>query len=114
MFSEYRQVLWTTEVFGVPKFYWTIRLINCPSSKEKKYAHYLAEASWAGARIIQGQTTPQAQDLYELLISTFSDDKGQLCNLENLRKHAGLSEGEWEELLQYTAQVSICHLISSV
>jgi hypothetical protein len=25
-----------------------------PSSKEKKYAHYLGVASWAGARIIQG------------------------------------------------------------
>ncbi|KIM87068.1 hypothetical protein PILCRDRAFT_815526 [Piloderma croceum F 1598] len=75
------------------------------SSKEKKYTHYLAEASWAGARIIQGQTTPQAQDIYDLLISIFSDDKGQLCNLETLREHAGLSEREWEELLQYTAQV---------
>lgn len=27
-----------------------------PSGKEKKYAHYLGEASWAGARIIQGRS----------------------------------------------------------
>jgi dipeptidyl-peptidase-3 len=75
------------------------------STKEKKYAHYLAEASWAGARIIQGQQTPHAQDLYSLLISTFSDDKGKLCNLEALRKRADFSTEEWEDLLQYTTQV---------
>jgi len=74
------------------------------SSKEKKYAHYLSEASWAGARIIQGQWTPQAQKLYDLLILTFSD-KGKLGNLEALQKNAGLGEEEWEDLLQYTTQV---------
>jgi dipeptidyl-peptidase-3 len=77
------------------------------SSKEKKYAHYLSEASWAGARIIQGQQTPQAQDLYDLLISTFSDGKGKLCDLEALRAHADLGEEEWKDLLEYTIQVGI-------
>ncbi|THH01420.1 hypothetical protein EW026_g1264 [Hermanssonia centrifuga] len=50
------------------------------SSKEKKYAHYIAQASWAGARIIQGQLTPQAQKLYDLLILTFSN-QGKLADL---------------------------------
>ena len=84
-------------------------LTDVPSSNEKKYAHYLAEASWAGARIIQGQQTPQAQDLYDLLISTFSTDQGKPCNLEALREQAGLSENAWEDLLQYTTQVRIWH-----
>jgi hypothetical protein len=85
-------------------------LTNRLSSKEKKYAHYLAEASWAGARIIQGQQTPQAQELYNLLMSTFSSEQGKLCNMEVLREHAGLSTDEWEDLMQYTTQVRIGYL----
>ena len=107
MFTGRKQVLCTAQVFGVPQLFCSHLLIHCLSPKEKKYAHYLAEASWAGARIIQGQQTPHAQDLYSLLISTFSDDKGKLCNLEALRKRADFSTEEWEDLLQYTTQVRI-------
>ncbi|KZT68119.1 dipeptidyl-peptidase III [Daedalea quercina L-15889] len=74
------------------------------TSKEKKYAHYVGEASWAGARIIQGQWTPQAQKLYDLLILTFSD-KGRLADVPGLQQKAALSSEEWEDLLQYTSQV---------
>ncbi|KZP31688.1 aflatoxin-detoxifizyme [Athelia psychrophila] len=74
------------------------------SSKEKKYAHYLAQAAWAGARVIQGQWTPQAQNLYDLLILTFSDH-GKPVDLAALQKKAGLTDEEWEDLLQYTTQV---------
>ena len=94
-------------MFGVSKHFWPLLLTDSSSSKEKKYAHYLAEACWAGARIIQGQQTPQAQDIYNLLILIFSDGKEKLCNLETLREHAGISADEWEDLLQYTAQVRI-------
>ncbi|KAF8201843.1 aflatoxin-detoxifizyme [Pholiota molesta] len=75
------------------------------SDKEKKYAHFLGLASWAGARIIQGQWTPQAQELYDLLILTFSDGKGGLADLDVLQTSAGLTSSEWEDLLQYTTQV---------
>lgn len=73
-------------------------------SKEKKYAHYVGQASWAGARIIQGQWTPQAQSLYDLLILTFSKD-GKLGDLEALKRESGVSDEDWTNLLQYTAQV---------
>ena len=75
------------------------------SSKEKKYAHYIGQASWAGARIIQGQWTPQADKLYDLLILTFSTD-GTLGDLKALQLKAGLTDEEWEDLLQYTSQVN--------
>ncbi|KIK08637.1 hypothetical protein K443DRAFT_672163 [Laccaria amethystina LaAM-08-1] len=75
------------------------------SSEEKKYAHFLSQASWAGARIIQGQWTPQAKDLYDLLILTFSNDANGLANLAKLQTDAALSLTEWEDLLQYTSQV---------
>ncbi|KAF8636591.1 hypothetical protein AX17_003402 [Amanita inopinata Kibby_2008] len=75
------------------------------SSKEKKYAHYLGRASWAGARIIQEQWTSQARDLYDLLILIFSTSNGTLANLETLQASSGLCAEDWDDLLQYTAQV---------
>ncbi|KAF8350715.1 aflatoxin-detoxifizyme [Amanita rubescens] len=75
------------------------------SSREKKYAHYIGLASWAGARIIQEQWTPHAKSLYNLLILTYSTDQGVLIDLESLRADSGLSPEEWNDLLQYTTQV---------
>lgn len=74
------------------------------SEKEKLYAHYVGEASWAGARIIQGQWTPQATSLYDLLILTFSTN-GKLADLGALQSNSGVSQQAFEDLLQYTMQV---------
>ncbi|ESK93921.1 dipeptidyl peptidase iii [Moniliophthora roreri MCA 2997] len=74
------------------------------SSKEKKYTHYVTEAAWAGARVIQAQWTQQAIALYDLLILTFGDN-GKLADLQALKSKAGLSDEEWEDLIQYTVQV---------
>ncbi|GJE95136.1 aflatoxin-detoxifizyme [Phanerochaete sordida] len=74
------------------------------TSKEKKYAHYIGAASWAGARIIQEQTTPHARQLYDLLILTFSKD-GKLADLSALKQQSGVSGQDWNDLVQYTVQV---------
>jgi dipeptidyl-peptidase-3 len=76
------------------------------SSKEKKYAHYLSVATWAGARIIQGQWTEEAQNLYDMIILIFSEN-GKLADLEVLKKKSGVSNAEWEDLLQYSSQVRV-------
>lgn len=77
------------------------------TEKEKLYAHWIGTASWAGARIIQEQWTPEAQSLYDLLISIFSSDDGQsIADLTDLKSKSGLSEEEWVFLLEYVAQVS--------
>ncbi|KAJ3483997.1 hypothetical protein NLI96_g5928 [Meripilus lineatus] len=73
------------------------------SSQEKKYAHFIGQAAWAGARIIQGQWTPQALDLYDLLILTFSD-QGKLGDIESLKQKSGVSQQEWEDIIQYSSQ----------
>lgn len=53
-----------------------------------------------------GQWTPQAQKLYDLLIAIVSsNDRAGLADLEALKKNSGLDSTEWEDLLQYTAQV---------
>ncbi|KAJ7046776.1 aflatoxin-detoxifizyme [Mycena alexandri] len=75
------------------------------SSSEKKYTHYLTLASWSGRAIIQQQWTPQATDLYDLLILTFSGGDGKLADLQALQSKAGLSTDEFEGLLQYASQV---------
>ncbi|EFI28378.1 dipeptidyl peptidase III [Coprinopsis cinerea okayama7 len=75
------------------------------SPKEKKYAHYVGQASWAGARIIQEQWTPQAKDLYNLIIATFSNKNNGLADLSSLKSASGLSDTDWDDLLAYTTQV---------
>ncbi|KIO34275.1 hypothetical protein M407DRAFT_64255 [Tulasnella calospora MUT 4182] len=79
------------------------------TAKEKLYAHFVGKASWAGARIIQGQWTEYAQDLYKMIILTFSDgDKKALTDLDALKKLSGLSDEEWQWTLEYAAQVRLC------
>ena len=86
--------------------------------------HYVGQASWAGARIIQGedksflriicthlreigQWTSQARDLYDLLILTFTDTRGSMADLTTLQTSSKLSSGDWDDLLQYTIQVCL-------
>jgi len=75
------------------------------SQKEKHYAHYVGEASWAGARIIQEQWTAQAKDLYDLLMATFSNKNNGLADLAQLQKAAGVNDADWDDVLSYTIQV---------
>ncbi|KAH7343473.1 aflatoxin-detoxifizyme [Rhizoctonia solani] len=76
------------------------------TEKEKLYAHWLGAAAWAGARIVQEQWTPEAQSLYDLLISIFSSSDGQnIADLADLKNKSGLNEEEWTLLLEYVAQV---------
>lgn len=72
--------------------------------KEKLYTHYVGQASWAGARIIQEQWTPQALRLYDLLILTFSSG-GKLADLDALSQKSGISHEDFEQVLQYSSQV---------
>ncbi|KAG7098384.1 hypothetical protein E1B28_000342 [Marasmius oreades] len=74
------------------------------SSKEKKYTHFVSEAAWAGARIIQAQWTPEAIPLYDLLILIFSEN-GKLADLPSIKSKSGVMDEEWEDLMQYTIQV---------
>ncbi|KAL4075542.1 peptidase family M49-domain-containing protein [Scleroderma citrinum] len=74
------------------------------TSKEKLYAHYIGQASWAGGRIIQGQWTPQAQRLFDLLILTFSAN-GKLADLEALQKRSGVCQQDFDYALEYVSQV---------
>jgi len=76
------------------------------TDKEKLYTHWVGAASWAGARIIQEQWTPDAQALYDFLILVFSTNDGKsLADLEALKSKSDLGNKEWVQLLEYVAQV---------
>ena len=77
------------------------------TSREKHYTHWVSQASWAGARIIQGQWTPYASDLHDLLTTTFSNGQKApgLADLVALQAKSQLDDEEWEAILQYTIQV---------
>ncbi|KAG1889937.1 peptidase family M49-domain-containing protein, partial [Suillus subluteus] len=72
--------------------------------KEKLYTHYVGQASWAGARIIQEQWTPQVLRLYNLLILTLSSN-GKFTDLDTLSQKCGISHEDFEQVLQYSSQV---------
>ncbi|KAH9048108.1 aflatoxin-detoxifizyme [Lactarius hengduanensis] len=72
--------------------------------REKKYAHFLSEASWAGARIILGQWTPYTEKLFDLLILVFGEN-GTITNVDTLKEKSGLSTDEWERILEFASQV---------
>ncbi len=80
-------------------------MIYTYSSTEKQYAHYLGEASWAGARVILGQWTPFTEKLYDLLILTFSEN-GTITDIDALKEKSGLSEDEWDRVLEFASQVN--------
>ncbi|QRW16305.1 dipeptidyl peptidase 3 [Rhizoctonia solani] len=76
------------------------------TENEKLYAHWVGTAAWAGARIVQEQWTPEAQSLYDFLISIFSTSDGhKITDLVDLKSKSGLDEEEWTLLLEYVAQV---------
>jgi dipeptidyl-peptidase-3 len=69
------------------------------TATERKYAHFVGQAAWAGARVIQGQSTPHGARLYDLLILTFTDGAGKLADLSALQAKAGLGADDWEAVL---------------
>jgi hypothetical protein len=78
------------------------------TDKEKLYTHWVGAASWAGARIIQEQWTPEAQTLYDFLILVFSTNDGKsLADLEALKSKSKSGNEEWVQLLEYVAQVRL-------
>jgi dipeptidyl-peptidase-3 len=51
-----------------------------------------------------GQWTPFTERLYDLLILTFSEN-GTIANVNALREKSGLSEDEWDYVLEFASQV---------
>ena len=54
------------------------------------------------------QTTDTAEQLFDLIVSTFTQSgENKLADLEELKKKSGVSQEDWEETLAFCAQVSL-------
>ncbi|GAA5907639.1 dipeptidyl-peptidase III [Sporobolomyces salmoneus] len=78
------------------------------TKEEKLYSHYISKACWSGGRIIMRQTTDTAEQLCDLIISTFgaSDQApNKLGDFGQLKSKSGVTQEDWEGTLAYCAQV---------
>jgi len=52
------------------------------------------------------QTTDTAEQLFDLVVSTFAQSsENKLADLDELKKKSGVSQEDWEETLAFCAQV---------
>ncbi|KAL4893275.1 peptidase family M49-domain-containing protein [Aspergillus ambiguus] len=70
------------------------------TSQEKRYAHYMAKAAWAGTRIILRQVSPEANGIFDLILALH-----RLCDgkWESLATHANVNIDELNQFLDYSA-----------
>ncbi|OCK78914.1 dipeptidyl-peptidase III [Lepidopterella palustris CBS 459.81] len=71
------------------------------SEQEKHYAHYISIASFAGTRIVLRQTSPESEPIYDFIIALHHHCDG---DWKALQREAGLSDGELQSFLNYSAQ----------
>ncbi|KAF7722684.1 hypothetical protein EC973_002847 [Apophysomyces ossiformis] len=74
------------------------------TDKEQKYAHYMSRASFEGTRIIVTQTNPKAEDIYDLILNVFTNQQGQLIDVQELATKSNVSKETFDQFLQYSAQ----------
>ncbi|GAA5959614.1 hypothetical protein JCM3765_007217 [Sporobolomyces pararoseus] len=78
---------------------------NNLTKQEKLYSHFMSQACWSGGRIIMRQTTETAEQLYDLIVSTFAkSNEAKLGDLEQLKSKSGVTQEEWDDTLAYCAQ----------
>ena len=51
------------------------------STKEKKYAHFVSVAAFAGTRVVLRQVSPESEDIYDFVMSVHRDCGGE-CLLQ--------------------------------
>lgn len=79
------------------------------ASKEQLYAHYIARASWEGARPLSRTISEESPLLYEMCIDIFTDktNSGSIPKIRDVaafKFKAGVSEESWKFFLEYAAQ----------
>ncbi|CAH0017174.1 unnamed protein product [Clonostachys rhizophaga] len=68
------------------------------NDKQKRYAHFISKASFAGTRIVLRQLSPESEPIYDLIISLHKSSGG---DWDALGKKAGIDQSELTSFLEY-------------
>ncbi|KAK3904717.1 hypothetical protein C8A05DRAFT_31482 [Staphylotrichum tortipilum] len=71
------------------------------SDKQKRYAHFISRASFAGTRIVLRQVSPESEHIYDLILALHKTAAG---DWKALADKAGVDEAGLSAFLQYAAQ----------
>ncbi|KOS16634.1 putative dipeptidyl peptidase 3 [Escovopsis weberi] len=70
------------------------------NDKQKRYAHFISKAAFAGTRIVLRQLSPESEPIYDLIIALHKSANG---DWDALAKKAGVEEAEVTLFLEYAA-----------
>ncbi|GAO14422.1 uncharacterized protein UV8b_02629 [Ustilaginoidea virens] len=70
------------------------------NDKQKRYAHFVSKACFAGTRIVLRQISPESEPIYDLIISLHNSCRG---DWEALAKQANVEQSELTSFLEYAA-----------
>ncbi|CAM1506767.1 Fc.00g064080.m01.CDS01 [Cosmosporella sp. VM-42] len=68
------------------------------TDKQKRYAHFISKASFAGTRIVLRQLSPESEPIYDLIIALHRSSGG---DWNGLAKKAEIEEDELAKFLEY-------------
>jgi dipeptidyl-peptidase-3 len=71
------------------------------TDKQKRYAHFISRASFAGNRIVLRQTSPESESIYDFIIALHRNAAG---DWKGLAQKAGVDEDGLHGFLHYAAQ----------
>ncbi|KAG6053989.1 hypothetical protein E4U17_004171 [Claviceps sp. LM77 group G4] len=70
------------------------------SDKQKRYAHFISKACFAGTRIVLRQISPESEPIYDLILTLHKSCNG---DWQGLAKKAGVEDTELTSFLEYAA-----------
>ncbi|KAI1859479.1 hypothetical protein JX265_010482 [Neoarthrinium moseri] len=71
------------------------------SDQQKRYAHFISRAAWAGTRIVLRCVSPESESIFDLILALHKSSGG---DWKALQAKAGISDEELDQFLQYAAQ----------
>ncbi|KAK7952475.1 peptidase family M49 [Apiospora aurea] len=71
------------------------------SDQQKRYAHFISQASFAGTRIVLRQISPESEAIYDFIVALHKSTGG---DWKALQSKAGISDEELQLFLEYSAQ----------
>ncbi|KAL1836306.1 hypothetical protein VTJ49DRAFT_5315 [Mycothermus thermophilus] len=71
------------------------------SDKQKRYAHFISKASFAGTRIVLRQVSPESEHIFDFILALYKAAGG---DWKSLAEKAGVDEQGLTAFLQYAAQ----------